>query len=326
MKNLKLFIIASLFALSGSICETRATQTGASHYISGQFSDFSTTVPTAPGWVFGNFVLNYNDGDFNAAKGLPFGRFLGLNVTVNMTAEVPMAMYAYPVDWLGATWGSGVAIPLVWTRVKASGTIDKNGVPSSVTKEQTANGLGDIQLIPVMAGWTNGDFKVNALLNIWAPTGDYNQDNLANCGLGYWTFTPMLGVSWLSSKIGTEVSVFTGVDFNTENTDANYKSGNLFHVDATVAQHFPLLGGFAGVGATAFWMRQISNDHNDFGPVLKNQLGGFMMNSYGVGPTASYAHPIGKHTLLFDASWLPQTHTDNTTKGDFFWAKLMFVF
>ena len=43
------------------------------------------------------------------------------------------------------------------------------------------------------------------------------------------------------------------MDFNTENTDANYQSGDIFHVDATVAQHLPLFGGFAGVGANAFY-------------------------------------------------------------------------
>lgn len=302
-------------------------QTGATHYISGEFADFATTVPTKPGWVFGNFTLNYNDGDFNASKGLPLGRLIALDATVNMTADVPMAMYAYPVDWLGATWASGVAVPFVWTRVKAAGTLEKDGTTlHGGATEQSTSGLGDIQLIPVMAGWTNGDFKINTLLNVWAPTGDYNQDNLANCGLGYWTITPMVGISWLSSKIGTEASLFTGVDFNTDNTDAHYKSGNIFHVDATVAQHFPLFGGFAGAGATAFWMRQISNDRNDLGPIAKQAVGGFNLNSYGVGPTVSYAHPIGKHAIVFDASWLPQTYADNTTKGDIFWAKLMFAF
>lgn len=326
MKIQKQLVLALLAGSALLSFTAHATQTGATHYISGEFADFATTVPTKPGWVLGNFTLNYNDGDFNASKGLPFGRLIAFNATVNMTAEVPLIMYAYPVDWLGATWASGVGVPFVWTRVKASGTVDRDGTPHSGTVEQTANDLGDIQLIPVMAGWTNGDFKFDTLLNVFAPTGSYNQDDLANCGLGYWTITPMAVVSWVSSKIGTEASVFTGFDFNTDNTDAHYRSGNLFHVDATVAQHFPLFGGFAGAGATAFWMRQISNDRNDFGPLVKQTVGGFVLNSYGIGPTISYAHPIGKHTIVFDASWLPQTYADNTTKGNFFWAKVMFAF
>jgi hypothetical protein len=303
-----------------------AEQGGSGHWVPGEFTDFSTTVPTAPGWVFGNFVLDYHDATASASKVLPLGGVLAAGATVNMTAEVPLLMYAYPVDFLGGTLASGVGIPYNWVTVKANGTLDRNGVPHNVTKEESTSGLGDIQLLPVMAGWTNGDFKYDFVMNVWAPTGDYDKDNLANPGLGYWTFTPMVGVSWLSSKIGTEATIFTGVDFNTKNQDADYQSGNIFHVDGTVAQHFPLFGGFAGAGASAFWVRQISNDSNNYGPILKNQLGGFMVNSYGIGPTVSYVHKVGKSDLVIDASWLPQTHVNNTVKGDFIWIKAMLVF
>lgn len=322
----KIVLITACAAALAFHVNVQAEQGGTGHWASGQFNDFATTVPTAPGWIFGNFVMNYHDGTLSASKNLPFGSLIASGVTANMTAEVPLVMYAYPVDFLGGTIASGVGIPYVSLRVKARGTFDKNGAPLSATKEQSTSGLGDIQLLPIMAGWTNGDFKYDFVMNVWAPTGDYNKDNLANCGLGYWTFTPMVAVSWLSSQIGTEASIFTGVDFNTKNTDADYQSGNIFHVDATVAQHFPLFGGFAGAGASAFWVRQISNDSNNYGPIMKNALGGFMVNSYGVGPTISYAHKVGKSDLIFDATWLPQTHVDNTTKGDFIWAKIMLVF
>jgi hypothetical protein len=298
-----------------------AEQGGAGHYQSGQFADFSATVPTAPGWVFANYYLNYNNGNFGGGKELPLGGILAADATANYSAEVPVVMYAYPLDFLGGTLGSGVAIPYQWVTVKASAIFNNDQTPKSTVKSQSTSGLGDIQLIPVMAGWTNGDFKFDAMMNIWAPTGDYTKGDLANTGLGYWTFTPMVAVSWLSTKIGTEASLFTGVDFNTKNTEADYQSGNIFHVDATVAQHLPLFGGIAGAGATAFWLRQISNDSGSGA-----RLGGFMANSYGIGPTISYIYPVGKSMLIFDGSWLPQTHTDNTTQGNFFWAKLTLMF
>jgi hypothetical protein len=321
-KNLLIATCVTMLAATNAFAE----QSGAGHWASGEFNDFSTTVPTAPGWVFGNFVLDYDNGEFSAKKFLPFGSVIASGVTVNMTAEVPLVMYAYPVDFFGGTLASGVGIPFTWVTVDAKGTFDRNGAPHSASKSQSASGLGDIQLLPVMAGWTNGDFKFDFVMNVWAPTGDYTKGDLANTGLGYWTFTPMVAVSWLSTKFGTEASVFSGVDFNTKNTDADYQSGNIFHIDGTVAQHLPLFGGIAGAGASAFWVRQISNDENNFGPVLKKALGGFLVNSYGVGPNISYAHNIGKSTLVLDATWLPQTHVENTTKGDFIWIKAMLVF
>lgn len=73
-------------------------------------------------------------------------------------------------------------------------------------------------MMPIMAGWTNGNFKLGGMFNVWTPSGEYTSGAPANQGLGYWTFEPMLAFSWLSSKIGTEFSVFTAVDFNTVNT------------------------------------------------------------------------------------------------------------
>lgn len=315
MKKLTIPLILICGALlSGSAL---AEQSGSGHYASGMLTDFSGTVPTKPGWVFGNYYLNYNDGTIGGSEQLPFGQIVGAGITANESVNAVLGMYAYPVDFLGGTLASGAAIPYVWLRVKANVSVG----PNTGNIEQSTSGLGDVQLIPIMAGWTNGDFKYDFYMNIWAPTGDYDKSNLANAGLGYWTFTPMVAFSWLSSKIGTEVSVFTGVDFNTENTDANYQSGDIFHVDATVAQHLPLFGGIAGAGASAFYLKQFTGDSGSGAT-----LGGFEVESYGVGPTISYVHKVGKSDLIFDASWLPQLHTENTTKGDFFWAKVTLVF
>jgi hypothetical protein len=165
------------------------------------------------------------------------------------------------------------------------------------------------------------DFKYDARCAVFAPTGEYDQNQLANVGLGYWTFSPEVTFSWLSSKIGTEVSLFAGLDFNTKNTDADYQSGDLFHLDATVAQHLPLFGGFAGVGANGFYIKQITGDSGSGA-----RLGGFEAETYGVGPVLSYAHKLGKHDLVCEVKWLPQLDSKNTTKGDYVWVKLALIF
>ncbi len=301
----------------------RATQGGATHYISGQQSDFSTLVPMSPGFYFGNIYANYHNASFDPAKELPFGKIEAVGATVNMSAEVPAGIYTYPFDFLGGKLASGVLVPYSWVRVKANGTVDVNGAPLSGSRTDRSEGVGDIELLPIMAGWTNGDFTIDGMFNIWAPSGKYSKDEMANTGLGYWTFEPMVAASWISKKIGTEVTVYAALDFNTKNEDADYQSGDLFHVDGTVAQHLPLFGGLAGVGATAFYMKQITGDSGSGVPA---PLGGFMLKSYGIGPTISYIHKIGTHTLVADGSWLPQTHSDNTTKGDLFWAKLVLSF
>ena len=313
-------LVALALVTFASVPAVRATQAGATHYISGLQSDFSTLVPMMPGLYLGNLYLNYNDATISPGKSLPFGRIQAAGATVNLQAEVPGAIYSYPFDFFGGRLASGAFVPFTWVDVKASATIDLGG-PHNITREDRAFGVGDIELLPIMMGWTNGDFSIDGMFNLWLPTGKYSTTTLANTGLGYWTFEPMVAASWLSHKIGTEVTVYSAVDFNTKNDDADYQSGDLFHVDGTVAQHLPLFGGFASVGATAFYMKQITGDSGSGA-----KLGGFMLKSYGVGPTISYVGHIGSHLLVMDGSWLPQTHTDNTTKGDYFWGKLIISF
>ena len=322
--NSKTQLIAA--ALAGSLAFTaisslHAEQSGSGHYMPGASASFIDTSPGKPGWVVENIYMNYSDASFGGSLGMPFGSNLALNLTANATAETPLILYSPDHLVLGALPSFGVAVPYVWMDVKAHGTIDAGGVRHSVTREDKADGIGDIQLIPLMLGWTNGDFKYGASFSVYAPTGEYDKDRLANVGLGYWTFTPMITFSWLSSKIGTEASIFSGVDFNTKNTDADYQSGDIFHLDATVAQHLPLLGGFAGVGANGFYIKQITGDSGSGA-----RLGSFEVETYGVGPVLSYAHKLGKHDLVCEAKWLPQLHSENTTKGDYFWVKLALLF
>jgi hypothetical protein len=113
------------------------------------------------------------------------------------------------------------------------------------------------------------------------------------------------------------------VDFNLENLDIDYTSGTSLHFDLTVAQHLPLAGGFIGVGANAFYYKQISGDSGDFA-----LLGDFEGTTIGVGPVLSYVRPIGngKSQLLAELKWLPELDVDNRMKGDMIWFKFGFMF
>jgi hypothetical protein len=125
----------------------------------------------------------------------------------------------------------------------------------------------------------------------------------------------------LSSKIGTEVSLYSGIDFNTENADVDYTSGTSLHFDLTVAQHLPLFGGFVGVGANGFYYRQLSGDSGSAA-----LLGDFKGQTYGVGPVLSCVRQVGKTQLLAEVKWLPELDTDKRMEGDYIWFKFGFLF
>lgn len=298
-----------------------AEQAGSGHYFPGATASFIDALPDQPGLAVLNIFLDYNDANFDASRGLPFGSSIALNVNATIQANDIVGFWTFSPEIIGAHYAVGAAIPYVWADVKARGTVATPGGPVAASRSDYTTGLGDIEFWPFMLGWKQGDFKYDVRLAVYAPSGQYETGELANAGLGYWTFEPELTFSWLSSKIGTEVSLFAGFDFNTKNTEADYQSGDIFHIDGTVAQHLPLFGGFAGVGANAFYYKQFTEDSGSGA-----KLGGFEAMSQGIGPVVSYAHNFGKKTLAVEAKWLPQTDTENTLKGDFIWVKVAFIF
>lgn len=305
-----LFLTAKLLAEEG----------GTGHYAPGTYLDFCGVPPSSPGFYAGNYFVDYGNGEASASKRLPLGGDLAAGVTANVQADAPFILYAYPS--LGnITLSSGIFPSWMWEDIKVTASYDRNGVQISGAKEESVNGFGDIQVTPIQAAWTNGDFTVGGIFNVWAPTGDYESGQLANPGLGYWTFELMPAFSWFSTKIGTEFTIFPAIDFNTINNSTDYRSGDIFHVDATLAQHLPLFGGIIGAGASVSYLQQITGDSGSGA-----RLGSFEAQSVSVGPTVSYVHKIGKSMLIVDGSWLPQVQTKNTTQGNYYWAKLTLTF
>jgi len=117
------------------------------------------------------------------------------------------------------------------------------------------------------------------------------------------------------------VTVFGAFDINTENNTTDYQSGTSFHIDGTVAQHFPLFGGYAGVGAEGFVYEQITGDSGSAAA-----LGSFEGHAYGVGPVVSYAHKLGRVDFAGEVKWLTEVDVSKRLKGDYIWVKLGIVF
>jgi hypothetical protein len=320
-------LLSSITCALALATTARAEQAGSAHYMPGAAASFIDAFPGKPGGLAVLNYFTYYDAGASANRPLPIGGFLAANVDATVYADTLAAIYQTPWNVLGGGYAFGVAVPYVWMEVKGQAQrINPDGSLGPVTSvRDTANGIGDLTLIPFMLGWTNiaPDLKVDARLSIYAPTGDYEQGRLANVGKNYWTFEPGLMASWLSSKIGTEVSLYAGVDFNTENEDMDYTSGTSLHLDLTVAQHLPLLGGFVGIGANGFYYEQLTGDSG-----ADALLGDFKGMTCGIGPVLSYIRPLnqGKTQLLAEVKWLPELDADKRMQGDFVWVKFGFLF
>lgn len=313
MKLRNLFIHASALTLAGSIVQ--AEEGGSGHYAPGATADFIDTLPGKPGFVFAD-AFTYYHGD--ATPPIDFAGNVTLNAHATLYADSIFALYETPLTLLGGNYAVATVIPYVWLKVDGNVKVG----PLNPKVSDSTDGLGDITLYPFMLGWTNAmDMKYDVRLGVYAPTGEYEKGKLANAGRNYWTFEPAVSFSWLSTKIGTEFTVFSGFDFNTENQDTDYQSGTSWHLDGTVAQHLPLFGGFAGVGAEGFVYEQITGDSGSGAT-----LGSFEGHTYGVGPVVSYAHKIGKVDFAGEVKWLQEVDVQKRLKGDYLWVKLGIVF
>lgn len=296
-----------------------AEEGGSGHYLPGATASFVDALPGKEAFAYVN-AFAYYDGSASGTRELNLGGQVVANIDATVYADTSILLYETPWKILGGQYAAAVAVPYLWMNVKGNVQIG----PVTGNQRDTANGIGDLQILPLMLGWTNGDFKLGGQFGIYAPTGEFEKGALANLGKNYWTFEPGLNVSWLSGKIGTEVSLFAGYDFSTKNDKTDYQSGDVIHLDATVAQHLPLLGGFAGVGANTFFYQQVTGDSGSGAT-----LGDFEGRTVGIGPVISYTTGIGRNKttdLVAEVKWLPELDVEKRLKGDTIWFKLALVF
>ena len=180
---------------------------------------------------------------------------------------------------------------------------------------------GDLTLVPAMLAWKTGVWQIDALIPIYAPTGSYEVGRLGNPGLNYWTFDPMVGVAYGNKRSGFNAMLHLGLAMNTENTDTDYLSGSLLHLDAAIQQILPVGSGFLTLGAEGFYFEQVTDDSGD-GAVL----GAFKGRTAGLGPVLGYVHPLGTRSLAIELKWLAELETKNRLDGDYIWLKAVYKF
>ena len=309
-------LVMSVFSSFYSI-HVLSEEGGSGHYMPGSMSSFVDGIPDSPTFIARLNVLTY-EGKYD--KNLPISGLNTADIDVKSQA-LGLTMVYRPNFEIGDNWSYafGGTIPFVDIEVTAS--VETNG-QYGVKVTETDSGLGDIMLMPVMLNQIiNPDLNVNYRVSVYAPTGDYQVGRLANTGKNFWTIEPTIAAIYVGKENGIEASIFAGIDFNTENKDTNYKSGIQAHVETTIAQHFPLFGGLAGVGATGFYYTQLTGDSGSGA-----KYGDFKAKSVGAGPTISFVHSVGKTDILTELKWLHEFETKRRVQGDTIFLKAMAKF
>jgi hypothetical protein len=312
---MKFHITGAVFMLTLAL-PLSAEEGGASRYVPGNTATLIDLPPTKAGWVVESIYLHY-EGDASAKGTFPNAGLVTAGLDATSDAFIVGGLYTFETPVLESKYSMGAFLPYMWMEVNANVVAGgKKGIRSD-----SADGIGDITLIPTMMAWKFDSWQYSALLPIYAPTGDYNVGSLANVGRNYWTFDPTFQVSYHNAKNGFNAAIFTGLTLNTENNDTNYQSGSAFHIDASVQQLLPVGPGFLSVGFNAFYYNQFLGDSGSGA-----KLGDFKGRDIGIGPTLGYILPVGENTLVAEARWLPELDTKRRLEGDFFWLKVVYQF
>jgi hypothetical protein len=324
-------LIFSTLAAMLVLQRAHAIEGGTSHYLPGLYNDFFMNLQVDPGFYFRDDLLYYGA---QLPNDVTLGRNIVANAKLDLWASIFKLVYVTDFEVLGARYGAGLFLPVLFdthvsARVEAGPFL--RGRSFSFEGQDNRGGFGDLVVAPVSLTWKWGDFNVNLSEAVFMPSGFYDADEIVNLGKNYWSFDTILGLTWLHPTRGHEISFNVGFMSNTENDATQYQSGDEFHLDYTVAQHF---SEEFGIGVTGYYYNQLSNDESPLLDRLRQirdtqnrirsalgqpalpGVGGFQGESAGVGPILRYSPKFGDRQIHFIGKWIHEFSATNRFKGD----------
>lgn len=296
-----------------------AEEGGSGHYLPGSIASFMDGVSPTEAFIARVNLLNY-DGKVEVDRALPIAGLRAINAEAESTG-IGLTLFWRP-EWggIGEKWSYAMSMTVPLINMKVSADVE-TGL-GTVRRTDEESGIGDIILMPLMFNYNvNPDFNINTRLTVYAPTGSYKVGRLANTGKNFWSIEPMIGLMYFGQKNGVEATLFAGLTINQENPDTDYKSGNQFHIDGTLAQHLPFAGGLSSIGVTGYYYEQVAGDSG-----AGATFGDFRAMTTGIGPSFSYVKKLNGSELLTELKWLHETSTRNRLKGDTVFLKAMLKF
>ena len=313
-----------------------ASEFGASSYTPGAQGDFAMNY-YPQGWYFRENIV-YTSGKLDKYPASTFTTAEG-PVTVNADLDTKVwfdlvqILYSSNVNILGGRYFANINIPIgIDANLKSKAYIPAAPDFGIVDKQDiTTTGLGDIQVVPFGIVWDKSDLHFLLAQNLVLTTGRYDVNKSNNMGRNYFSYDEVAGFTWLDQKQGHEVSFMAGYMINTKNQATDYKTGNEFHVDYTLAQY---LSEHFGLGIVGYYYKQITNDEN---PTLDqiNEInksmglstpGGYKSKGAAVGPAIMWTPNIGGKDVNLIAKWLHEYSMENRLEGEWVWLSAVVKF
>lgn len=289
---------AALIGLGASLPGvTLATEGGGTSYPLGAENYLSGAMP--PPGFYGQLFINHYEADNLRGND---GDKLPVDFRVRANAITPRLIWVSDYSLFGASVALHAIVPLVDLKVELNG------------QSQSKQGLGDIIFGPALGFHHSEQFHSILALDMIAPSGRYDRDDLANTGRNYWVIEPVYAMSYIDPN-GLNLDAKLMYDFNRENPATDYRSGQEFHVDYALGWG---LGNGWVLGIGGYYYRQTTDDRQDGQRIADNKG-----RALAIGPSIKYS---GANGWFVTAKWEQETQVRNRAQGDAYWVKLTVPF
>jgi len=229
-------------------------------------------------------------------------------IDLRVTTIVPRFVWVTEQKVFGGDLGFHALLPLNDIRLNVKGG-----------EHDHKRGIGDMHLGPVVGFHPSDKLHIATGLDLVVPTGSYDRDDLVNLGNNYYTLQGVLAVTH-ADPAGFNADMRLMYDYNFENRDTHYQSGEELHLDYTLG--WGLNNGWVvGIGGHAY--TQITDDQCSFSDCAAaarvDASHGNRGRSLSVGPAVQYSSNDG---WLFSAKWQEESGVRNRSEGQTYWFKV----
>ena len=287
-------------------CAAQATEGGASLFIPGGHGPGAGIVPP-PGFYFANDFFVYS-GELSGGRQIQIGGAVLADVEAEIRADFITATWITPLEILGGRVGVGLSLPFGVPRVRAGVVIEapRLGRTFAFSQRDDSFVLGD-PLVAGLIGWDAGKFHWSVGTTVNIPAGGYEEGELSNLAFNRWIGDVYAALTWLDPELGLDLSGAIGFEFNGENPDTDYRSGNAFHIDVSISKN--LTKEFS-VGLLGGYYEQVSDDGG-----IGNRVGAFKGRVTAVGATAGYDFTVAGTPVSARIKVLREVDVENRPEG-----------
>lgn len=236
------------------------------HYVSGTEGLKAATLP--PPGVYWRMYASYYDADTSRDNG---GDKIKPDFDLNVAAWTNRFIWSTDVEILGGNLVMDIIIPTVYTDISM-----RNAGPGSFGANDW--GVSDIILEPFVLAWHGNRYDAALGAALFLPTGDYNKNQPASPGKGFWTVMLSAGGTlYFDEARSWHASVLSRYEIHTKQEGTRQTHGDDFSFEWGVGK---TVNNLFDVGLAGYCYWQVTEDSGSNSDDYKER-------GYAIGPEIS---------------------------------------